>query len=167
MSTITFREATDDDAEAITQLILSAFAAYKEGIDPPLSAHRETPETIRNVLLTNQALLAESQGKPIGTVFYTDMLDHMYLFRLAVLPEYQGKGIGSQLIAAVETHAQQIGVDRVLLKTRLGIPENVAFYQRRGYQITEYHAHPGYTQATYVTMTKLLVNPSEVTLEQS
>lgn len=167
MSIINFRPATDNDAEAITQLILSAFATYQDGVDPPLSAHKENPETIRNVLLTNQALLAETQGKLIGSVFYTDMLDHLYLFRLAVLPEYQGQGIGSQLITAVETHAQQIGVDRVLLKTRLGIPENVAFYQRRGYQITEYHAHPGYSKPTYVTMTKQLANPSEQLSEQS
>ncbi|WP_297529255.1 GNAT family N-acetyltransferase [Thiohalobacter sp.] len=49
---------------------------------------------------------------------------------MAVLPEWQGRGVGSALLASLEAAARDIGCIRIRLNAREGA---VGFYARRGY----------------------------------
>ncbi len=53
-----------------------------------------------------------------------------------VEPSYQGRGIGSQLLRAVE--ASCMAAERFQLTTNTVVPGNVAFYERHGYAVDEF-----------------------------
>lgn len=54
-----------------------------------------------------------------------------HLGRLAVLPEQRGQGIGALLVAAVESHAESIGLSAVYLGAQA---HALGFYEALGYR---------------------------------
>jgi len=56
---------------------------------------------------------------------------------LGILPEYQGFGMGSSLIAKVEGEARNSRSKRILVSTSNDDLPALAFYQSLGYQIYE------------------------------
>lgn len=58
----------------------------------------------------------------------------MVIHRLALHPEWQGRGIGSMLMDHAEDHARQNGFSCIRLDTYTGTPRALAMYARRGYQ---------------------------------
>lgn len=54
-----------------------------------------------------------------------------YLGWIGVLKEFQGKGIGKQLIAAIEKWARENGIHKLELETQE--PELQAFYEKQGF----------------------------------
>ena len=53
--------------------------------------------------------------------------------RVAVLPSERGRGLGRELMAAVETHAAEEGYEAVFLHAQVPV---VAFYEGLGYEVT-------------------------------
>jgi ribosomal protein S18 acetylase RimI-like enzyme len=58
--------------------------------------------------------------------------DHWYLMQIGVLPEHQGRGIGSQLLTPMFERFDQRG-EVCYLETET--PENVTFYEKRGFRV--------------------------------
>lgn len=157
---VLLREATPDDAPALTRLLHAAFAEYRGLLVPPTGALDETPEKVRETLATARGTLAyfaESPDTPVGSVFYVPKEDFVYLFRLAVLPAYRRLGVGRALIARVEAWTRESELPRVRLGTRLALPQNIAYYERQGYRVIAERAHPGHTTPTYAVLEKELL----------
>lgn len=77
-------------------------------------------------MCSGQLLISTAQGGPSALVE-----------DVTVLPTYQGKGIGKQLLAAISAWAVNQGASRVqLLADRNNTPA-LAFYQKIGFQTTE------------------------------
>jgi putative acetyltransferase len=53
--------------------------------------------------------------------------------RMFVVPARRGRGIGGQLLAALEEEARALGVGRLVLETGVRQPEAVALYGRFGF----------------------------------
>lgn len=155
MSTITLRAATLDDANTVLNVIHAAFEPYRGVLNPPSGAHKETQETIAQKIETGGGFIATLDDIVAGVVVYQPEETRLYLGRLAVLPEYRGKGIAHVLIAAVEELARQHGFPGVRLGVRVQLPQNRAFFERLGYQVTEYESHPGFTEYTFMNMEKM------------
>jgi predicted N-acetyltransferase YhbS len=153
--------ATDRDVPAIVGIIHAAFEEYDGAIDPPSGAHKESAERIREKMATDRAVLALVGQQPVGCVLYRDESTYMYFGRLAVLPEYRGRGIAGALIEHVEARASELGLPRVRLGVRLALPRLRARYERLGYRVVEHRRHDGYAEPTYVIMEKLLLASSE------
>ena len=98
LSDIRFRAATEADAPAIVAIIHAAFEEYDGAIDPPSGAHRESEEKIRAKLATDRAVLALLGERAVACVLFRDEGTYMYFGRLAVLPEYRGRGIAGTRI---------------------------------------------------------------------
>ncbi len=60
--------------------------------------------------------------------------DNIYIHRLAVHPDFQGKGFAQQLMDFAENYARQDGCISVRLDTFSQNPRNQRFYEVRGYQ---------------------------------
>jgi ribosomal protein S18 acetylase RimI-like enzyme len=148
------RETGLEDAELLLHIIHSAFQEYVGRIDPPTSAPDDTLDKIHANLDQGRALIAVIDQHQIGCVFYQRMTDHVYLYRLAVLPEYRRRGVARRLIESVEEVANDLGFT-VRLGTRVALPENQRYYERMGYHVVEYRTHPGYDRPTYVMMEKV------------
>jgi ribosomal protein S18 acetylase RimI-like enzyme len=83
------------------------------------------------------AFVAKIGKKVIGFVSFAEVLDDLIIVALAVLPEYQGMGIGSSLIVKVEGKARTSRKKRILVSTSNDDLPALAFYQSLGFQIYE------------------------------
>jgi len=93
------------------------------------------------------AMRALSMGGGIET-----KRDEYYIANLAVLPQYQGRGIGSGLMMHVEEKAKKAGLQKCSLVVDTEKPAALRLYERIGYQVvytktyvgTAEDAHTGY-----------------------
>jgi len=83
-------------------------------------------------------MVAEREGEVVGVVVGTIDGTRAYFYRLAVLPELQGSGIGRQLVEAIEKRFKQRGVNRVLIMVNQDNPEVLPFYHSLGYEVQKY-----------------------------
>jgi len=150
----------------VAALLRIAFEEYRGLLDPASGAHNETSEQLRLVLKDSRALVAvlkehdsanEDAGEPgriVGCVFYQFIIDHVYLFRLAVLPEYRRQGIARALIEQVEEITRLAGVGWVQLGVRTQLPKNQLYYEKQGYRFLRYETHKDYQSPTVVILQK-------------
>lgn len=148
---IELHQAEADDAALLLALIHQAFAQYAGTLNPPSGALNDTLGKIRGNLERGHAVIATIAAIPAGCVFYDIEAEHVYLYRLAVLPSYRRRGIAGRLIEYVEEIARERSLP-VHLGVRVGLHENQAYYERRGYRLIANHYHPGYTEPTWVML---------------
>ena len=150
------REATDQDVQAILDVMLAAFAEYRQALDPPSAAHAETVETVHRRLGRGRAVIAELHDQMVGVAFYEVQNDgFVYFSRLSVLPAFRRRGIGLAIVKYIEARAQEANAPGVRLGARVQLPHLMARYEKMGYRIARYMTHDGYTQPTYVYMEKI------------
>jgi GNAT superfamily N-acetyltransferase len=130
---VMLRPARAVDIPAVLRVTAAAYAPYSGRLQPPSSALKETEEAVAHYLERGGLIVAEADGKLVGAVRYEPHADFVYLGRLAVAPEWQGRGIGRRLVEAVEEWAVLIGLDEVRLGVRLELPDNHALYRHLGY----------------------------------
>jgi len=139
-------------------VIHGAFGEYRESLDPPSAALRETVASLARRQADGAVFLAEDPGGGvIGAVCAETKDDAVHLDRLAVLPAARGRGVAAALVAAVEGFAAGSGSGAVTLGARLALPGNIRMFERLGYAETGRKAHPGFAEPTSVAMAKTLV----------
>lgn len=148
--------ATADDLPTLLAVIQAAYAEYNGKLDPPSGARNESVAQLAQKLSEGHALKAMLDGQIVGCVFYENRGDRVYFGRLAVLPTHRRQGIARRLVEGVEQYASAHQIPQVTMGVRLALPGHIAYYQRLGYQITEYRCHPGYSHYTSVDMVKTL-----------
>ncbi|OGV51038.1 MAG: GNAT family N-acetyltransferase [Lentisphaerae bacterium GWF2_52_8] len=74
----------------------------------------------------------------------SDACSDAYIQDVAVLPEYRGKGVGSQIIKALIEDLQKHGVDWIAL---VGEPGTEAFYEKLGFKAMDGYIPMRYTAA--------------------
>lgn len=77
--------------------------------------------------------VAEANGRIVGSVSLSTESEGLYVRSMAVLPEFQGLGIGHKLLDALHEYAAKIGTRRIFLYTvpfQLGARE---LYEKHGY----------------------------------
>jgi N-acetylglutamate synthase-like GNAT family acetyltransferase len=132
------RKATDNDATAISRVIV---AALRESNSQDYSAAviaqvtlSFSPSAILRLLVQRQVYVATLDKEVIATA----SLDQATIRSVFVAPTYQGQGAGRALMAAVESAAISHGV------SQLRVPSSITaegFYQSLGYSTVrdEYH----------------------------
>ncbi|MFG1640002.1 GNAT family N-acetyltransferase [Amycolatopsis sp. NPDC049252] len=63
--------------------------------------------------------------------------DSAEIKRMYVDPSARGTGVATALLRALEDHARELGIPRLLLETGTGQPDAMRFYQREGYEPIE------------------------------
>jgi GNAT superfamily N-acetyltransferase len=63
--------------------------------------------------------------------------DSAEIKRMYVEPSARGTGVATALLRAIEDHARELGIPRLLLETGTGQPDAMRFYQREGYEPIE------------------------------
>ncbi|WP_449620673.1 GNAT family N-acetyltransferase [Robertmurraya sp. Marseille-Q9965] len=123
------------DAPIIHELMIKAFAEYKEDMAPS-SALEETVQSISTSLKgREQSFICYNSGQPVGRVRFRLNEDHLYFSRLAVTPEFQGRGIAKKLLNALEDYAIEEEITTLRCKVRMAIPRNIHLYSSIGYII--------------------------------
>jgi GNAT superfamily N-acetyltransferase len=125
------RRAGSADVAAVRALTRTAYAKWVPliGREPlPMTADydRAVAEHIIDLWEEDRQLLALIEVIPAA--------DHLLIENIAVRPDQQGRGIGSQLLLHAEGLTRSMGLDEIRLYTNAAFASNLAFYSRRGYQ---------------------------------
>ena len=127
---ITIRAFEPRDADAVSALIRRTMRESNSR-DYPL--HRLqllidyfSPAKVCQLAQERVCLVAEAHGQLLGTA----ALEGAELATFFVLPEYQGQGIGTRLLAAIEAQARMLGLTHITADSSL---TGAAFYARMGY----------------------------------
>ena len=81
-------------------------------------------------------VVAYEDGKPVscGAIKEYDP-GTVEIKRMYTLPESRGKGIASQVLAALELWAAELSYNKCILETGKRQPEAIGLYQKNGYQL--------------------------------
>jgi GNAT superfamily N-acetyltransferase len=121
------------DAAAVSALIRHTMA-ISNSADYPLERLQPlmdyfSPEKVLQLSYERICLVAEIEERVVGTV----ALEGAELCTFFIHPDFQGQGIGSQLLAEIERRAIEAGISAIHTDASLtGAP----FYERRGYRRT-------------------------------
>jgi ribosomal protein S18 acetylase RimI-like enzyme len=126
--------ATQDDAQDILALQKVAYISeaeiYGDLSIPPL---HQTLEETRSELQNWTVLKALVRGKIVGSVRARLQSGTCFVGKLIVHPDFQNKGIGTQLLRAIETEFD--AAQRYELFTGHRSSKNLHLYQKFGYRI--------------------------------
>ncbi len=160
MGDFEMRRLAPADAPEIAALIRAAFAAQGVVTDPPSSALRETADAVARKLAAGGGVGASLGNRWIGALLWAPEAGSLYLGRLAVAPEFRGRGLAGRLIAEGETEARAMGLSRVTAQARIGLARNRALFARLGFAEVDTRSHRGHAEPTIVVMEKLVVSKS-------
>ena len=85
----------------------------------------------------NSFVLAEVGGQIIGYEWCELYGQRAHLARLAIQPDYQGRGIGAQLLHRAITDALAHGAKEISLNTQENNERSLALYRRFGFTVTD------------------------------
>lgn len=145
-----------DDADAVAALVRAAFAAQSVPTDPPASALRLTGSDVQAHLAAGDGGVVRVGDTLAGCALWAPRDGGLYISRVAVDPAFRRRGIARALLLAAETAARDAGWPRLLLETRLVLTDNRRLFAGAGFREVSLHAHPGYTDPTFVLMEKPL-----------
>lgn len=144
------------DWEALLSLILSSFAYMDAVIDPPSSAQGLTPAKLAQKAESEIGFAVLRDKELVGCLFCRPEPDFLYLGKLAVSPDCQGKGIGRLLLATAEDLAREMRLPALRLETRIELTGNHRTFARWGFAKTAENSHPGFERITSIEMQKRL-----------
>lgn len=146
-----------DRWQELLAIIMSSFAYMDGVIDPPSSAHRLTLDNLSEKARAEIAFVAVDEGELLGCLFCRpEPPACLYVGKLCVSPQAQGKGIGKMLLQRSEALARELALPALRLETRIELITNRARFAAWGFVKTAENAHAGYDRTTSIEMTKVL-----------
>jgi predicted N-acetyltransferase YhbS len=142
------------DIARAAELLAFTRAVFAElDIDPPSSVLKETQGDFAARLTEDTCFIIEDNGRLIGSMFCErEGEDALYIGRLAVAPEWRGRGVAGALVEAAKDEARRAGFARITLGARIALPGNVSLFRRHGFVVTAEKAHAGFTSPTSYDM---------------
>lgn len=141
---LTFRDATDADADALVVLIESAYrgddsrAGWTTEADI-LEGQRTDPEGVLAVIKSpdSRLLVVERGGQVVACCQLEHRGEYAYFGMFAVSPQLQGGGLGKVIIAEAERTVRETWGVREMHMTVISVRNDlIAWYERRGYRRT-------------------------------
>ncbi|MGI8549559.1 MAG: GNAT family N-acetyltransferase [Dehalococcoidia bacterium] len=144
------RPAEIDEQHMVAECVNAAYSKYIERMGrAPAPMLADYTALIRNGIVY---VMAAGEGIHAVLVLIPEP-DHLFLENIAVHPDYQGKGLGRQLMAWVEQRAADRNLAEIRLYTNEAMHENLDFYRRLGYEEVDRRLEDGFRR---VFMRKLL-----------
>jgi ribosomal protein S18 acetylase RimI-like enzyme len=140
--------ATDADAGEILTLQRAAYVAEAIAHDSFIPPLVEPLDSVTARITTSLVLAARAGHRLVGTVQGRLVDGTCQVGRLAVVPDLQGRGIGSRLLSELEGRVP--GADRFELFTGARSDANVRLYQRLGYTIFDHRPNPDGVPLVYL-----------------
>lgn len=142
MDTARIRPIVARDAGEVLTLQRAAFvneALIYDAVDmPPLT---QTLEELRAELAENLGCVALDGERIVGATRARLDGELLLIGRIAIAPDCQGAGLGTQLLAAVEQRGRDAGATEAELFTGSLSEANLRLYEREGYRESERVPH--------------------------
>lgn len=129
------RAATDDDAPFLVGL---ALGAYRDVVTRQFGNWNEGEQAARFAAKLSRLPfeIGERAGRPIAAVSSSVLADHVFLNDLLVLPAFQHRGVGSELLQREIRRAEGLGLP--LRLHTLCLNRVVRLFERHGFVATAY-----------------------------
>ena len=137
-ASMVIRPATAADAAAVLACLAEAFEPFRGAYSRQgFEDSALTANTIDTRLKEMDVFVAEADGKTIGTIATCVIPpDEGHLRGMAVLPEWQGRGIADKLLEFAELRLLTQKCSRVTLDTTSPLQRAIRFYEKHGYRAT-------------------------------
>lgn len=128
-----FRVMLASDINAVAEL---------EGVLFPIDAWPRQMFVDELAQASRHYLIAEDQGEIVGYAGLMCLAPVADVQTIGVLPEFEGRGIGTGLLTGLLTEASRRGATEVLLEVRADNPRAQQLYRRFGFE--QIHLRPRY-----------------------
>lgn len=131
---VEIRLAKPEDSVAIADVICGAFGKYREHYTPEAFAI-VTPmaEEVARRFDDGPQWIATIGNEVVGTVSVTVEEGDLYVRSMAVVPAAQGRGVGHNLLEAIDEYAAETEYDRIFLYTTYFSTGAKELYEKHGY----------------------------------
>ncbi|KJE34062.1 hypothetical protein UF64_16705 [Thalassospira sp. HJ] len=148
------RLAEHADQEIVREISAAAYIpAYQAVIGAvPKPAFEDYAERIEADLVW----LAEITHQPVGVLVLAFPKHHAEIYSVAVLPEFQGRGVAAGLIELACEQSRLGGYASISLYTNTKMQANRRLYARCGFEETGTRPHPSHDGEFLVDMVRLL-----------
>ncbi|RHW42555.1 GNAT family N-acetyltransferase [Neobacillus notoginsengisoli] len=130
---VTLRPSTDGDHELEARLEVECFGFTEEEAD---SFNKEL-----RAISNEDFYIIESEGKPVGKMRVDHLDGEAWIYGFAVLPHYQGRGIGRKALSAIIAKEDQKGYP-LFLEVEAKNAHALRLYESVGFK--SYHAQDYY-----------------------
>lgn len=139
---VVIRTATGDDLDGIVRVGHETWRATYEPIAGPEYVQMGlakwwTADAVIPGIRVGRTLVADDSGTVVGMASYGSQDDELVLWKLYILPDHQGRGIGRRLLDEVVARASQLGHAELHVSYIEGNDQAGRFYERNGFR----HAH--------------------------
>ena len=128
------REATPEDSTSLEYCMESAYSTYEERMGglrlPPMDV--DYSSEIKNY----PTWVVESDRRILGGLVMVFANDQASIANIAVDPEFQGQGVGGELMKFAESKARENNFSELHLATHVLLNENISLYQHLGWEET-------------------------------
>ena len=124
------RQAHADEADAVRDVVLSAYARYIPIIGTPPAPMLDDYAAR---IAAGQVWVLARTGEIAAVLVLENRTDCFLLDNIAVRPDRQGSGFGRMLLDFAEAEATRHGWHTITLYTNALMVENIAIYAGRGY----------------------------------
>lgn len=135
--------AVPDDIPCVIKLMNTAYRSGQGWTNEShlVSGQRVSASHIQDLIAsdTETLLLHKKDNRIIACICISvdkNNIDTAYIGSFAVYPEYQGSGLGSEVLLAAENYASKLGVITYKMQVLAPRTELIAYYERRGYKHT-------------------------------
>ena len=130
---VIIRKAEPSEAETIAAITDAAYTKYISRIG---RKPRPMTENYHQVVAEHPVWVLTLVERAVGVLVLIPEPEAMLIYSMAVAPDYQRRGLGRRLLDFAEEQALDAGYARIRLYTNERMGENIALYQRLGYQET-------------------------------
>jgi ribosomal protein S18 acetylase RimI-like enzyme len=133
------RTAAGDDLDAVLEIGHRTWPGTFEPIAGPEYVEMGlakwwTPDAAIPAIRAGRTLVAEVGGEVVGMAVYGTHDADLVLWKLYVLPEHHGRGVGRRLLAAVLARAAELGHPSLSVSVVEGNDRALRFYARHGFR---------------------------------
>jgi N-acetylglutamate synthase-like GNAT family acetyltransferase len=137
---ISFRKAKISEINEIYLILLKAFEPYRKNYtNGAFNATVLSPDDIKNRILGKkfEIYVLTLNKHIIGTLSITKKFqDQLYIRSMAVLPDYQGRGLGFLMLKEINKLAKRKKIKTISLDTSKPLKRAIKFYKNFGFTFT-------------------------------
>lgn len=167
---MTIKKASEQDLEQLLSVVKSCAQNLTEQGIFQWNEHYPSAEVLYNDIALKQIWKLEIETNIIGLIVLSDIEDaeykdvkwltknqkNLYIHRLAVHPNFQGKGFAQKLMDFAEKFAMESNYESVRLDTFSQNKRNLKFYEQRNYMKLESIYFPNQSAFPFYCYEKIL-----------
>lgn len=154
MRDLAIRHSEPEDYKAV-HLVYSSPLAMAETLGVPYASEQAWREELTRRRDDNVSIVACVQGEVVGhlalSIYMNPRTRHAGHFGIAVRDDWQGKGIGTELMnACVDLADNWLGLTRLDLRVYVDNAPAIALYKKFGFEIEGTHRRFAFRNGEYV-----------------